>query len=167
MALLGVSCLISNLRRITALSIIVQKDKSKTIQKLKALLRDITTCLGVDNHQQIVPALADIQMNMEELTSMRKFIAKTERIIWESEIAEGSVKVQPGPGQENMSNSTPTSEARDYGSMKPGKTCSQSHESTLQRLQEWSELLDVLNHVEFADDVDDTSSTATVKPAMQ
>ncbi|KFH66872.1 hypothetical protein MVEG_07397 [Podila verticillata NRRL 6337] len=144
-----------------------QNDKTKTIQKLKALLRDITTHLGVDNHQQIVPVLADIQMNMEELASMRKFIAKTERIIWESEIAEGSVKVQPGPGQEDMSNSTPASEARDYGSMKPGKTCSQSYESTLQRLREWSELLDVLNHVEFADDVGDTSSTATVKPAMQ
>lgn len=161
--------MISKPRRITALSlsVIAQEDRSKTIQKLKTLLRDITARLGVDNHQQIVPALADIQRNMEELTSMRKFIAKTERIIWESEIAEGSVKVQPGPGQENISNGTPTSEVKDYGSMKPGKTCSQSYESTLQRLREWSELLDVLNHVEFADDVDDTSSTATVKPAMQ
>ncbi|KAG0355832.1 hypothetical protein BG005_005238 [Podila minutissima] len=146
------------------------EDKSRTIQKLKALLREITVCLGVDNHQQIVPVLADIQKNMEELTSMRKFIAKTERIIWEPEIADGSVKVQnPGPSnQENLSNGTPMNEAKkDCSSMKPGQTCSQSYESTLQRLREWSELLDVLNHVEFGDDADDNSSTATVKHATQ
>ncbi|KAG0035950.1 hypothetical protein BGZ82_004901 [Podila clonocystis] len=147
-----------------------QEDKGKTVQKLKALLREITVCLGVDNHQQIVPALTDIQMNMEELSSIRKFIAKTERIIWESEIADGSVKVQsPGSSiQENSSNGTPTNETKkDYSSMRPGKTCSQNHESTLQRLREWSELLDVLNHVEFGDDVDDNSSTATVKHTKQ
>ncbi|KAG0082643.1 hypothetical protein BGZ92_011534, partial [Podila epicladia] len=146
------------------------EDKSRTIQKLKALLREITVCLGVDNHQQIVPAFIDIQKNIEELTSMRKFIAKTERIIWEPEISDGSVKVQnPGSSnQENLSNGTPTNEVKkDCSSMKPGKTCSQSYESTLQRLREWSELLDVLNHVEFGDDADDNSSTSTVKHATQ
>ncbi|KAG0345368.1 hypothetical protein BG004_003759 [Podila humilis] len=138
------------------------EDMIKTSRKLKSLLKDVMTRIGVDNHQNILPALTEFQKSMDELATMRKFVNRTERIIWESEIAEGTVKIQHLGFSLRGKSSSPTAETEL--SVKHGKTCSQSYEATLQRLREWSELLDVLNHVDFADDGDDTSSTATIKP---
>ncbi|KAF9425155.1 hypothetical protein BGZ94_007795 [Podila epigama] len=138
-----------------------REELNKTCQKLKALLKDIMSHLGVESHQKILPAFNELQRSMDEMSSMRRFIAKTERIIWESEITAGLVRVHSlgsSASQERRTQEDPPLQ------LLPGKTCSQSYEATLQRMREWSELLDVLNHVEF-EDVDDSSSTATIKPS--
>ncbi|KAI8599547.1 hypothetical protein EDD21DRAFT_157084 [Dissophora ornata] len=141
--------------------------------KYKMLLKDIMARLGVENHKQILPALNEIERMVQDLPNLRRFIAKTERIIWESEIIEGTVKVQKysrggmdGPESLDIDSKGPIQKSSgDPGLkgnggaglvIKVGRTCSQSLEETLQRLQEWSELLDVLNHVEFADNSNDT-----------
>ncbi|KAF9172903.1 hypothetical protein BGX20_004598 [Mortierella sp. AD010] len=138
--------------------------------KYKALLKDVMTRLGVDHHQDVLPALNEIERTVCDLPNLRRFVAKAERIIWESEIIEGIVKVQKYSrsslasdldGAELSVKGIGESHNKSGSSgpiIKTGRTCSRGYEETLQRLKEWSELLDVLNHVEFADDMEDEST---------
>ncbi|KAF9117052.1 hypothetical protein BGX27_005602 [Mortierella sp. AM989] len=136
--------------------------------KYKVLLKNVMARLGVDNQQDILPALNEIERIIRDLPNLRRFVAKAERIIWESEIIEGSVRVQKYlrsrvvGGTETPEQGVSEVNAKSEGGLiiKVGRTCSQSYEETLQRLKEWSELLDVLNHVEFADDIEDESTFA-------
>ncbi|KAG0019601.1 hypothetical protein BGZ80_005564 [Entomortierella chlamydospora] len=145
--------------------------------KYKALLKDVMARLGVDHQQDVLPALNEIERTVRDLPNLRRFVAKAERIIWESEIIEGIVKVQKYSrsslasdldGAELSVKGISESHNKNGSSgpiIKAGRTCSRGYEETLQRLKEWSELLDVLNHVEFADDMEDESTiTDTTQP---
>ncbi|KAF9923214.1 hypothetical protein FBU30_006732 [Linnemannia zychae] len=143
--------------------------KSQFKKQEIAAIKDIMVRLGVAHPQQVIPALDEIERVLQDVPRQRRFIAKTEKIIWESEIQDGTVRVQrhsqpydnnshrdmknSGKGQDDM-----TVVGENELPIKPGRTCSQGYEATLQRLREWSELLDVLNHVEFADDFDDNAT---------
>ncbi|KAF9438894.1 hypothetical protein BGZ76_003254 [Entomortierella beljakovae] len=130
--------------------------------RYKSILKGVMARLGVDQEQSILPALKEIERVVRDIPNLRRFVTKAERIIWESEILEGTVKVQKysrsnPKGIEPDLDSQGYSNSRDGGepTIKVGRTCSQSYDDSLQRLKEWSELLDVLNHVEFAENTED------------
>ncbi|KAG0207862.1 hypothetical protein BGX28_001011 [Mortierella sp. GBA30] len=119
--------------------------------KYKSLLKTVMKRIGVESYDDILPALTEIERILQDVPNLRRFVAKAEKIVWESEILEGTVKVQKGIRGGD----------KDYGDemmFRAGKTCNMSLDETLQRLKEWSELLDVLNHVEFADDLEETAT---------
>lgn len=134
------------------------------------MVEDIIVRLGVETPQQIMTALDEVERVLQDVPRQRRFIAKAERIIWESEIQEGTVRVQRHPqsassddnlkkqkGQQHQGDVTLVMDGSEL-TIKPGRTCSEGYEATLQRLREWSELLDVLNHVKFVDDFDDNAT---------
>ncbi|KAG0050871.1 hypothetical protein BGZ83_004345 [Gryganskiella cystojenkinii] len=139
----------------------VDERLEKVITEYKTLTQEIMARIGVDRQSEILPALEEIELIVQDLPQLRRFIAKTEKVIWEPEIMEGLVRVQK---VRSFRSNSVKDKKRDVleSEIPPGKTCSQPLEVTLQRLQEWSELLDVLNHVEFADELDDN---ATVVPS--
>ena len=132
-------------------------DSAGIIAEHKAILRGIMNRVGVNRQSDILPALGEIELVVQDLPVLRKFVAKVERVIWEPEIMEGLVRVQKVQSPGNIiKESKAGKEVDDLEPVIPaGRTCSQPLEGTLQRLREWSELLDVLNHVEFADELDD------------
>ncbi|KAF9910861.1 hypothetical protein EC991_005324 [Linnemannia zychae] len=129
-----------------------------------AMVKDIMLRVGVDQPQQVLAALDQIEQILKDVPRQRRFIAKAEKVIWESEIQEGTVRVQhhsQGGHEDDLKKGVKKGDLDRDGNeltIKPGRTCSQSYDATLQRLKEWSELLDVLNHVEFADDFDDNAT---------
>ncbi|KAG0218573.1 hypothetical protein BGX33_006711 [Mortierella sp. NVP41] len=156
-------------RELISTNIDPAEDNKPQSLKYEAMVRDVMLRLGVESPKQVMPALNEIEWIIQDVPRQRRFIAKAERIIWESEILEGTVRVQKHSQagsevelkkRQQQGDSTGT-EAVDDGEelvIKPGRTCSQGYEATLQRLREWTELLDVLNHVEFADDFDDNAT---------
>ncbi|KAF9192336.1 hypothetical protein BGZ51_005729 [Haplosporangium sp. Z 767] len=153
-------------------------ERESTVSKYKSLLKKIMAKLGVEEHEEILLALNEIEGIMSDLPGQRWFIARAERIIWESEIHNKTVAVRRyplsilnGSEDENVTKTCKTltlptllsrysrdGEKTQWPTMsggeatfKPGRSCTQNFEQTLQRLEEWSELLDVLNHVAFAD----------------
>ncbi|KAF9131727.1 DDB1- and CUL4-associated factor 12 [Mortierella sp. 14UC] len=127
------------------------------------MVKDMMLRLGVEQPQQVMSALDQIEHILKDVPRQRRFIAKAEKIIWESEIQEGTVRVQhqAQSGHDDLEKGAKKGQLEQEDgnlTIKPGRTCSQSYEVTLQRLKEWSELLDVLNHVEFADDFDDNAT---------
>lgn len=122
--------------------------------------------MGVNRQTEILPALDEIEWVVHDLPQLRKFIAKVEKIIWEPEIMEGYVRiqrVQSSSRSQNNNKDKKTIKGKEIqDDLEPeipnGRTCSQPFETTLQRLKEWSELLDVLNHVEFTDELDDNAT---------
>lgn len=129
----------------------------------KSILQDIMARVGVNRESEILPALNTIELVVQDLPQLRRFIAKAERVIWEQEIMEGLVCVQKARSSRTKSNKNGKEKRPNDDLLEPeippGRTCSQPLEVTLERLQEWSELLDVLNHVEFADELDDDNVT--------
>ncbi|KAF9573718.1 hypothetical protein EC968_008118 [Mortierella alpina] len=122
--------------------------------KYKPLVLAVMAGLGVQSHRNILPVLEEIERILQDVPRLRRFIANTEKIVWESEILEGIVKVRGPRGidkDRDVDGNTGTHIAF-------GRTCSMGFEETLQRLKEWSELLDVLNHVEFEEDIEDTAT---------
>ncbi|GJJ78818.1 hypothetical protein EMPS_11177 [Entomortierella parvispora] len=132
-------------------------DSAGVIAEHKTILRNIMNRVGVNRQSDILPALGEIELVVQDLPVLRKFVAKVERVIWEPEIMEGLVRVQRVQSAGNIIKENKAGKEMD--DLEPvipaGRTCSQPLEGTLQRLREWSELLDVLNHVEFADELDD------------
>ncbi|KAF9134729.1 hypothetical protein BG015_003373 [Linnemannia schmuckeri] len=137
------------------------------------MVKDVMLRLGVEAPQQVMSALDEIERVLQDVPRQRRFIAKAERIIWESEIQEGTVRVrrhsQSGAGEDDLKKQKRQQQQQYQGDVtlvvdgselpiKPGRTCSEGYEATLQRLREWSELLDVLNHVKFVDDFDDNAT---------
>ncbi|KAG0259069.1 hypothetical protein BG011_002849 [Mortierella polycephala] len=153
-------------------------ERENTVSKYKLLLKKVMAKLGVDGHEDILLALDEIERIMSDLPGQKWFIARAERIIWESEIHNKTVSVRRYPlsilnGSEDEDDAKtcrtltlPTLLSRysrdgektrwptmsgGEATFKSGRSCTQNFEQTLQRLEEWSELLDVLNHVVFAD----------------
>ncbi|KAF9963484.1 hypothetical protein BGZ70_007385 [Mortierella alpina] len=122
--------------------------------KYKPLIQAVMSELGVKNHHRILPVLEEIERILQDVPKLRRFIASTEKIVWESEILEGTVKVRSLRG---IDKGHPV-DGKAGTHVAVGRTCSMGYEETLQRLKEWSELLDVLNHVEFAEDIEDTAT---------
>ncbi|KAK3845140.1 MAG: hypothetical protein J3R72DRAFT_50829 [Linnemannia gamsii] len=140
--------------------------KPQSTQHEITMVKDVMLRLGVGQPQQVMSALDQIEQILKDVPRQRRFIAKAEKIIWESEIQEGTVRVQHH-SQSNEDDWKKAKKGQELGvggggggdlRIRPGRTCSQGYEATLQRLKEWSELLDVLNHVEFADDFDDNAT---------
>ncbi|KAG0379915.1 hypothetical protein BGX24_011079 [Mortierella sp. AD032] len=140
--------------------------KPQSTQHEITMVKDVMLRLGVGQPQQVMSALDQIEQILKDVPRQRRFIAKAEKIIWESEIQEGTVRVQYH-SQSNEDDWKKAKKGQELGvggggggdlRIRPGRTCSQGYEATLQRLKEWSELLDVLNHVEFADDFDDNAT---------
>ncbi|KAF9950702.1 hypothetical protein BGZ72_007673 [Mortierella alpina] len=122
--------------------------------KYKPLIQAVMAGLGVKSHRHIMPVLGEIGRILQDVPKLRRFIASTEKIVWESEILEGAVTVRSSRSIDKDHNA----DGKVKAHIMVGRTCSMSFEETLQRLKEWSELLDVLNHVEFAEDVEDTAT---------
>ncbi|KAF9941524.1 hypothetical protein BGZ67_004804 [Mortierella alpina] len=122
--------------------------------KYKPLIQAVMAGLGVKSHHNIMPVLEEIGRILQDVPRLRRFIASTEKIVWESEIQEGTVKVRSLRGIDKDHIVDGKADIR----ITVGRTCSMAFEETLQRLKEWSELLDVLNHVEFAEDIEDTAT---------
>ncbi|KAG0271042.1 hypothetical protein BGZ95_001216 [Linnemannia exigua] len=142
------------------------RHKAQSTQHETTMIKDVMLRLGVGEPQQVMSALDQIEHILKNVPRQTRFIAKAEKIIWESEIQEGTVRVQHH-SQSNEDDWKRTKKGQQLGEgdggdselkIRPGRTCSQGYEATLQRLKEWSELLDVLNHVEFADDFDDNAT---------
>ncbi|KAF9546925.1 hypothetical protein EC957_009090 [Mortierella hygrophila] len=158
----------------TNIDLVSEDQKSQMTKHETTILKDVMLRLGVETPQQVMSALDEIQRILQDVPRQRRFIAKAEKVIWESEIQEGTVRVQRHPqscvGEDDLKKQK-RQQQQQYqqgdvtlvmdGSdlpIKPGRTCSEGYEATLQRLREWSELLDVLNHVKFVDDFDDNAT---------
>ncbi|KAF9130398.1 hypothetical protein BGX30_013541 [Mortierella sp. GBA39] len=158
----------------TNIDLVSEDQKTQTTKHETTMLKDVMLRLGVETPQQVMSALDEIQRILQDVPRQRRFIAKAEKVIWESEIQEGTVRVlrhpQSGVGEDDLKK-LKRQQQQQYqqgdvtlvmdGSdlpIKPGRTCSEGYEATLQRLREWSELLDVLNHVKFVDDFDDNAT---------
>ncbi|KAF9298919.1 hypothetical protein BGZ88_003425 [Linnemannia elongata] len=155
----------------TNIDLVAEDQKAQVTKDETTMLKDVMLRLGVEAPQQVMSALDEIQRILQDIPRQRRFIAKAEKIIWESEIQEGTVRVQrhsqSGVGDDDLKKQKRQQQQQHQqgdvtlvmdGSelpIKPGRTCSEGYEATLQRLREWSELLDVLNHVKFVDDFDD------------
>ncbi|CAO3568181.1 unnamed protein product [Mortierella alpina] len=122
--------------------------------RYKPLIQAVMSGLGVKNHHNILPVLEEIERILQDVPKLRRFIASTEKIVWESEILEGTVKVRSLRGIDKGH----LIDGKAGAHIAVGRTCSMGYEETLQRLKEWSELLDVLNHVEFEEDIEDTAT---------
>ncbi|KAG9327446.1 hypothetical protein KVV02_000395 [Mortierella alpina] len=122
--------------------------------KYKPLIQAVMAGLGVKSHHNIMPVLEEIGWILQDVPKLRRFIASIEKIVWESEILERTVKVRSLRGIDKDHIVDGKADIR----IMVGRTCSMAFEETLQRLKEWSELLDVLNHVEFAEDIEDTAT---------
>ncbi|KAG9068078.1 hypothetical protein KI688_011670 [Linnemannia hyalina] len=158
----------------TNIDLVSEDQKNQMTKHETTMLKDVMLRLGVETPQQVMSALDEIQRILQDVPRQRRFIAKAEKVIWESEIQEGTVRVQRHPqsgvGEDDLKK-LKRQQQQQYqqgdvtlvmdGSdlpIKPGRTCSEGYEATLQRLREWSELLDVLNHVKFVDDFDDNAT---------
>ncbi|KAG0297370.1 hypothetical protein BGZ96_006749 [Linnemannia gamsii] len=147
-----------------------ENHKTQSTKQETTMVKDILLRLGVETPQQVMKALDEVERALQDVPRQRRFIAKAERIIWESEIQDGTVRVQrhsqsasndddlmKQKRQQHPGDVTLVMEGSEL-TIKPGRTCSEGYEATLQRLREWSELLDVLNHVKFVDDFDDNAT---------
>ncbi|KAF8945333.1 hypothetical protein BGZ47_002877 [Haplosporangium gracile] len=152
---------------------LAEDHKAQSTKHEITMVKDVMLRLGVEAPQQVMSALDEIERVLQDVPHQRRFIAKAERIIWESEIQEGTVRVQrhsqSGAREDDLKKQKRQQQQQYQGDVtlvvdgsdlpiKSGRTCSEGYEATLQRLREWSELLDVLNHVKFVDDFDDNAT---------